>query len=315
MKSLRAVLFALVVIPLAACGDGDGDVTTPTAVTMPPVVQRAPQDVPVVSEPDKPVAVVPVEEPIAIPTTYVDALELGKQLATKGNHSRAKEMFEAAAKLDKKKSEPHIELARLFITSGERANAIKAANKAVKLAPDSSQAYNTLGRAELARFSYENAIRAFEKSTELNPDNVWAWNNLGFVHLERKDYRKAVGALVEATQRPGATGYMFNNLGTALEQVDELDDARVAYEQGGELGSTEAKASRKRLEGVDTIVVMERTPVEKSYELREEMPVDEVVDEVVDETSVEPVVEEPVVEEPKVETPVVAPIVEATSPI
>ncbi len=309
MKSLRAVLFALVVIPLAACGDGD--VTTPTAVTLPPIVQRAPEDVPVV-EPAKPVAVTPVEEQIAIPTTYVDALVLGKQLAAKGSQSRAKEMFEAAAKLDKKQSDPHIELARLFITSGERASAIKAANKAVKLAPESSQAYNTLGRAELARFNYENAIKAFEKSTELNPDNVWAWNNLGFVHLERKDYRKAVAALTEATQRPGATGYMFNNLGTALEQVDELDDARVAYEQGGELGSTEAKASRKRIEGVDTIVVMERAPVDKSYELREEMPADEVVDE----TSVEPVVEAPNVEEPKVETPaVVAPVVDATSPI
>ncbi len=308
MKSLRAVLFALVVIPLAACGDGD--VTTPTAVAMPPVVQRAPQDPPVVVEPVKPVAAVPAEEPNAIPTVYVDALELGKQLAAKGNTSRAKEMFEAAATLDKKKSEPHIELARLFITNGERASAIKAANKAVKLAPESSQAFNTLGRAELARFNYENAIVAFEKSTELNPDNVWAWNNLGFVHLERKDYRKAVAALTEATQRPGATGYMFNNLGTALEQVDELDDARTAYEEGGKLGSSVAKASRKRLEGVDTIVVMESAPVEKAYELREEMPADEVMDEAADE-----VVDETKVEEPKAETPVAAPIVDATSPI
>jgi len=311
MKSLRAVLFALVVIPLAACGDKE--VSTPTVVPMPPVVQRAPQDVPVV-EPVKPVAVTPVEEPIAIPTTYVDALELGKQLAAKGDTSRAKEMFEAAAKLDKKKSDPHIELARMFITNGERANAIKSAIKAVKLAPESSQAYNTLGRAELARFNYENAIKAFEKSTELNPDNVWAWNNLGYVHLERKDYRKAVAALTEATQRPGATGYMFNNLGTALEQVDELDDARTAYEEGGKLGSEVAKASRKRLEGVDTIVGMERAPEEKAYELREEMPADEVVDEVVDEVE-EPNVEETKAEESKVETPVVAPIVDAASPI
>src|SRR5665647_2484349 len=227
MKSLRAVLFALVVIPVAACGS-DRDVSTPAP--MPPIVQRAPLPAPDV-EPAKPVTVVTaVEAPIAIPTNYADALELGKQLAAKGDGSRAKEMFEAAAKLDKKNAEPHIELARLFVANGERANAIKSANKAVKLAPESSQAYNTLGRAELARFSYEKAIAAFEQATVLNPDNVWAWNNLGYVHLQRKDYRKAVDALVEATNRPGAAGYMFNNLGTALEQVDELDDARVAYE-------------------------------------------------------------------------------------
>ena len=312
MKSLRAVLFALVVLPLAACG-GDRDVPAPTTTSMPPIVKRAP--LPVV-EPVQPTVVTPVETPIAIPTKYVDALELGKQLAAKGDHSRAKEMFEAAAKLDKKKADPHIELARLAIANGERANAVKAANKAVKVAPDSSQAFNTLGRAELARFNYVNAVAAFEKATLLNPDNVWAWNNLGYVHLERKDYRKAVAALTEATNRPGATGYMFNNLGTALEQVDELDDARTAYEEGGKLGSTEAVASRKRLEGVDTIVGMESVPIEKAYDLREEMPegIDDVVDTVVDEANEEDV--DAVVEEPKVETPaVVAPPIDAVSPL
>ena len=325
MKSLRAVLFALVVVPVAACG-GDRDVPAPSASPFPPIVQRAPVPDAVVEPVDPAAPVVAVEEPLAIPTTYVAALELGKQLAAKGDRSRAKEVLEAAIKLDKKKAEPHLELARLYIANGERAHAIKSANKAVKLAPESSQAYNTLGRAELARFNYDNAIAAFEQATVLNPDNVWAWNNLGYVHLERKDYRKAVAALVEATNRPGATGYMWNNLGTALEQVDELDDARVAYEHGGMLGSSEAKASRKRLEGVDTIVVMERGPVEKTYDLREEMPegIDEVTDVVIDEVTVdeeedvdgsEPKVEEPAVVAPPVDAPAVEAPAVVTPPL
>ena len=93
------------------------------------------------------------------------------------------------------------------------------------------------------------------RAVELNPDNVWAWNNLGFTHLQRKHYREAVDALVEATARPGAEGYMWNNLGTAYEQLDLLDDARAAFDAGGKLGSKEALASRKRLQGVKTIVV------------------------------------------------------------
>ena len=120
----------------------------------------------------------------------------------------------------------------------------------------SSQAYNTLGRAELARFSYDDAMAAFHKSVELNPDNVWAWNNLGLTHLQLKRYQEAADALVEATSRKGAEGYMFNNLGTAYEQLGQLDDARTAFESGGKLGSKEALASRKRLVGVKTIVVM-----------------------------------------------------------
>ena len=50
---------------------------------------------------------------------------------------------------------------------------------------------------------------------------------------------------------------MFNNLGTALEHLDRLEEARVAYEGGGKLGSKEAASSRKRLEGVKSIAIVD----------------------------------------------------------
>jgi hypothetical protein len=74
---------------------------------------------------------------------------------------------------------------------------------------------------------------------------------------------------------------MWNNLGTAYEQLARLDDARTAFENGGKLGSKEALASRKRLDGVKTIVVMKTTaPGEKpekpattgGYDRAEPMP-------------------------------------------
>jgi len=291
MKSqVSCILFSLVV---AACG-GESKTAAPTPVAPSPVVEpvkpaavvEAPKVVPVV-----PPVVTPAVVEHPVPTKYADAVEQGKQLAGKGDHVAAREMFEAAIKLDAKKAEPHIELARLYITTGDRGPAVIAAKRGVKLAPESSQAWNTLGRAELARFDYDKAIEAFAKSTQINPDNVWAWNNLGFAQLQLKHYHEAVDALVEATTRKGAEGYMFNNLGTAYEQLDMLDDARNAFGKGGELGSTSAVASRKRLEGVKTIVVTatkldsekadgvvhaKDTKVvpeaAKTYEPREEMP-------------------------------------------
>ncbi|MEO8844107.1 MAG: tetratricopeptide repeat protein [Kofleriaceae bacterium] len=210
----------------------------------------------------QPVAVVPVEpkalEPaLVMPTKFDDAIEQGRALASKGDTANAKLMFEAAIKLDKKRGEPHMELAKLYISSGERGLAMAAANKAVKLTPLSSQAWNTKGRAELNRFAYDDAIEAFTKATELNEDNVWAWNNLGYTELQLKKYEEAAAHLGEATTKAGATGYMFNNLGTALEHLDRLDDARVAYEGGGKLGSKEASSSRKRLEGVKSIAIID----------------------------------------------------------
>lgn len=278
MKSqFRCILFALLAVPAACGGDrspsaASSGTTVPVAVTPPPAV-ITPEVTPEVKP--APMALAPG----ALPTSFAEALAQGKALAAGGDHARARELLEAAVKLDKKSAEPHIELARLYIATGERGLAIAAAGKAVKLAPESSQAYNTLGRAELARFNYDNAIAAFEKAVEINVDNVWAWNNLGLVYLQLKRYDDAVDALVHATTRKAVEGYMWNNLGTAYEQLDRLGEARAAFENGGKLGSKEALASRKRLEGVKTIVVMKTDKPEpakpdntKGYELSEPMP-------------------------------------------
>jgi Flp pilus assembly protein TadD len=252
---MRSILFAVLCSSVVACG---GDREKPTVTSQLPAVQvdaGAPSVAVTtpVSAPT-PEAVTPVVVD-AMPSTFDDALTQGKALASKGEHDRAKELFEAAIKLEPKRSEPYIELSRLYISTNDRAQAVIAANRAVKLAPLSSQAWNTKGRAELNRFEYDNAIAAFSKAVELDRDNVWAWNNLGYTELQLKKYDEAVEHLTEATTRKGAEGYMFNNLGTALEQLDRLDEARTAYEAGSKLGSSVAMQSRKRLEGVKSIAV------------------------------------------------------------
>src|SRR5262249_7349993 len=142
-----------------------------------------------------------------------------------------------------------------YIATNEKGKAIASAKQATKLAPLSSQAWNTKGRAELNAHNYDNAVEAFSKACDLNQDNAFAWNNLGYTELLLKQYADAAEHLGQATSLSGATGYMFNNLGTALEHLDRLDEARTAYEAGGKLGSKEAVASRKRLEGVKTIAI------------------------------------------------------------
>ena len=255
-----------------------------------------------------------------IPGTFAECMKLGKELAVSKDHARARELFEAAAKLDRKAAAPHVELARSYIDKAERALAIRHAKKAVKLAPESSQAYNTLGRAELLRHDYDGAELAFRQATELDKDNVWAWNNLGLVYLTEKNYAEAVNALVEATSHKGALAYMWNNLGSAYEQLDQLDDARDAFDSGAKLGSVAAKESRKRLDGVESIKIA-RTDAKKetkepSFETSEPMPaIDEDLDakhhgdpEIDDEPhhdDVEPMVEDLTieVEEPETDAP------------
>jgi Flp pilus assembly protein TadD len=253
MKSIKRSMFCALLFSVAACGSDSTQRVDPMSL-MPKLPVERQQVMPVAANSDQPKAIEPA---IVMPTKFDDAIEQGRALASKSDNANAKLMFEAAIKLDKKRAEPHMELAKLYITSGERGLAMAAANKAVKLAPLSSQAWNTKGRAELNRFAYDDAIEAFTKATELNKDNVWAWNNLGYTELQLKKYEEAAAHLGEATTKAGATGYMFNNLGTALEHLDRLEEARVAYEGGGKLGSKEASSSRKRLEGVKSIAIVD----------------------------------------------------------
>jgi Flp pilus assembly protein TadD len=285
----RSILFALV-LPVAACG-GNEDTN---------MVSMAPQDFlpkPVVidaSQPvETPVVIKPVEPALQEPVATAE-IEIKAKPGT---------------------AQYHIEMARMYISQDKRALAIASAKKAIKLAPNSSQAWNTLGRAELNAKNYENAITAFTTAVEMNSDNAFAWNNLGYTELLLKRYEDAVEHLTEATTKKDATGYMFNNLGTALEHLDNLDDARLAYEAGGKLGSKEAASSRTRLEGVKTIVVVKDEELVgevhdevkgdgKGYEItnegdiEEEQPVAEQVKSDDGEESVDDSEEMPVVEEP-----------------
>jgi tetratricopeptide (TPR) repeat protein len=245
--------FSALLLTMAACGSDERELDVRAFIPKPalPAARVAVSDG-VATAP--PLAVAKV----AVPTTFDAAMLQGKGHAERGEVADATRMFDAAAKLDPQRPEPHLELARLYISSGQRGLAMAAANKAVKLAPLSSQAWNTKGRAELNRFAYDDAIEAFTKAVELNHENVWAWNNLGYTELQLQKYDEAAEHLGEAVTKVGATGYMFNNLGTALEHLDRLDAARAAFEGGAKLGSREAVASRKRLEGVTSIAIAER---------------------------------------------------------
>lgn len=282
------------VLAISACSSTE--TTVPPAPQVREPVQLPPvAPAPAIVEQPAPVAVEEVPKPI--PTKYSEALEDGRAAAAKGDTAYALELFEAAAKLDRKQADPQIELARVYLDTKDKGHAIAAATKAVKLAPKSSRAWNTLGRAELARWSYQGAHDAFTKAAQLDPDNAWAWNNLGFTELSFKSYQAAADALVVATSKPNATGYMWNNLGTAYEHLDLLDEARDAFERGGKLGSNQALASRKRLEGVEPMIATAHEP-KKTDKVDTTYPHDESPSEAPVEPVTETVEPAPVIETP-----------------
>src|SRR4029078_6625346 len=69
-----------------------------------------------------------------------------------------------------------------------------------------------------------------------------------------KRFEEAVDALEQAVEMDPVEAYMWNNLGMAYEQVDRLDDARVAYSNAVEMESDLARESLARLKGVKSVI-------------------------------------------------------------
>ena len=103
MKSLLSAVLLSSVVSLSACG-GDRETVAPSLPAQGSGVAPTPPAPAIVAEvPVETATPVKIDEPIAIPSTFGEALELGKKLAAKGEAPRAKQVLEAASKLDRKR--------------------------------------------------------------------------------------------------------------------------------------------------------------------------------------------------------------------
>jgi len=216
------------------------------------------------------------DEPLEIPSKFADAMALGKALTAKGDNSRAKEVLERPRRWKEVRRASHRARAQ-YIAMGEKGLAIKEREQGgqarARVEPGVQHARPRRARAVQLRQRESSRSARPPSST---PTTTWAWNNLGFTHLQLKHYQDAIEALETATGKKDAAGYMFNNLGLAYEQLDKLGRGARGVRVRRQARLARGEASRKRLEGVDTITVTAKaeTPkvIEKTYENVDEMP-------------------------------------------
>lgn len=252
-KKMQAVALGAVLALVAAC-DGDRKVKPSSGIQKIQKfqkTQKAQKEV-AFEELSLPPAPAPPAQPEAAvvekPLTFAQLMQKAKKQIGDKQTIDAIETYLEAAKLDPKSARPHVEISCQMIRQREAKLARKHAELAVKLEPARSRAWNTLGRVELMEGKLAAAAKAFIEATKRHEKNIYAWNNLGLVRIKQHKYANAVEALEKATAGDKPKAYMFNNLGIALERLDRIDEALVAYKSGLALGSGVAGQNFVRLE-------------------------------------------------------------------
>jgi Flp pilus assembly protein TadD len=107
-------------------------------------------------------------EPLRMKTSAQANLSLGRAFADNGRYVEARRLFIAAAQLDVKSAEPHVQLSRLYRKQSQWTAALKAADQAISVEADYSEGYyeRACALARLRRF--KEAIDAITKSVELD---------------------------------------------------------------------------------------------------------------------------------------------------
>ncbi len=262
-----SLVFALV-IPLAACGDGDSrspDQTTTS--TSPATVASAPESgvasaalEPVASAPLAPVSYIDAEEAYR-ERRYDDAVGLfdgytrqhpenpwgyymlGLSAWKSGDAERALTGFDEALRLDPGHRKSLFNSARVLLETDRPREALERIERGLGLEPLSSEGYRLLGRSRYELGQVPEAIDAYRRAIALDERDAWAMNNLGFIYIQQGCSDAALPPLARAVELRPESPLFQNNLGTALEQAGYLADAKRAYEAALAADSSYAKAA------------------------------------------------------------------------
>lgn len=201
-------------------------------------------------------------------------LNLGLTVASEQKPQESVELLEHAIKLD-----PNLRGAQLFAGIGEYrlgryAEAVEHLKKAAAVSPKDPQAWMWIGIVDLVLGHPQPAAAALDKAAELDPKNVDIMYHRGRAHMElskdiydsmlksdpgswrihqvlaqsydeQGNYSQAVSEYKQTIQIAPREGGLHESLGDDEWQLNNLDNARTAYEQEAAIDPDNASALYK----------------------------------------------------------------------
>jgi len=127
--------------------------------------------------------------------SYLNQVGLGTVALGKGDRAKAKELFDAAEKKNKKSAETLYRIGEaytLFEKNSDPAEAIRLLDEAVKRDKNLADAYIAKGDALMLRNEGGAAVTAYEYALTAKPNYAVAHNRIGQIYLRGKNYNLAL---------------------------------------------------------------------------------------------------------------------------
>jgi len=160
---------------------------------------------------------------------------LGVVLSAKGDTGRAEKFFKSASKIDSSVGIYHRNLGSILSDQKRYSRAIREFQSALKLDPGDVESSFRLAVA----FGAKGNLAAYEKQLRsvLNtqPDHFEANSGLGLFLITAQKFEEAAEVLRIACASPNAIGATFANLGNAYILLDQIDQAKLTFEQAVKL--------------------------------------------------------------------------------
>ena len=154
-------------------------------------------------------------------------------------HREALQDFAAAASLDEKLVEAHVERAHIFVGTGRLEEALGHLTRAVETRPD--YAVGVLSRAHVhyEMSNFQEALADCDRALQINDHYARAWHNRGLINVQIADLRSAIQDFTQAILvQPGyASAHYYR--GEAYLTLGTVASARAGWETASEVAPDE----------------------------------------------------------------------------
>lgn len=163
----------------------------------------------------------------ADPNSAIGHLNLGIQLAQRGEVADAAYHYKRALEIDPDYAEAHEDLGVIELHAGETEEALAHFQRAVGLRPDLSDGYSNLGSAWMQKGRLEMAAKYLQRSLEISPDSATAHFNLGNIREQQQRFPDAIAQYRRAVEINPDNADAWSNLGGLLLKAGQLDEAAI----------------------------------------------------------------------------------------